>query len=291
MIPAAFDYACPTSVEEAVRLLAEYGEEAKVLAGGQSLLPMLRRRAARPRLVIDVNRVQRLRGVREEADSLVIGAMTTHHDVIHDALVRRHAPLLASATETVGDPAVRHRGTVGGSAAHADPAGDLPPVMLALNAGMVAGGPRGRRTIPAAEFFVDRLVTALEADELLVGIRVPKPGEGWGFHYEKFQPSAQAPTLVGVAVAVRRESGSIAEARIGLANMGATPLRAAAAEAALAGADATEEAVARAAGAAAEGTSPMSCGGTPSEYRAHLARVLTRRAVLRAVRSTGRNAV
>ncbi|MGW6346410.1 FAD binding domain-containing protein, partial [Streptomyces sp. NPDC055080] len=113
MIPAAFDYACPTSVEEAVRLLAEYGEEAKVLAGGQSLLPMLRRRAARPRLVIDVNRVQRLRGVREEADSLVIGAMTTHHDVIHDALVRRHAPLLASATETVGDPAVRHRGTVG----------------------------------------------------------------------------------------------------------------------------------------------------------------------------------
>ncbi|MCX4966412.1 xanthine dehydrogenase family protein subunit M [Streptomyces sp. NBC_00654] len=290
MIPAAFDYACPTSADEAVRLLAECGEEAKVLAGGQSLLPMLRRRAASPRLVIDVNRVPRLRGVREEAGSLVIGAMTTHHDVIHDESVRRRAPLLVMATETVGDPAVRHRGTVGGSAAHGDPAGDLPPVMLALNAVMVSQGPRGRRAVPAADFFVDRMVTALAADELLVGIRVPVLGEGWGFHYEKFRPSAQATTWVGVAAAVRRESGSIVEARIGLANMGATPLRASAAEAALAGADATEDAVARAAGTAARGTSPMSCPSAPSEYRAHLARVLTRRAVLAAAGITGRNA-
>ncbi|MFE7275846.1 FAD binding domain-containing protein [Streptomyces sp. NPDC057623] len=285
MIPVAFDYACPASVEEAVRALAESGEEAKVLAGGQSLLPMLRLRATSPKLLVDVGRVPRLRGVREEAGSLVIGAMTTHHDLLHDALVQRHAPLLATATETVGDPAVRHRGTLGGSVAHADPAGDLSSVVLALDGELVARGPRGRRTIPAAEFFVDRLRTALEPDELLVEIRVPKPGAGWGFHYEKFHRSAQAPTVVGVAVAVRRENGGIAQARIGLTNMGPTPLRASAVEAALAGADATAQAVVRAAEAAAEGTSPASDLGASSEYRAHLARVLTRRAVLAAARA------
>ncbi|TCO59341.1 FAD binding domain-containing protein [Actinocrispum wychmicini] len=282
MSPAAFDYACPASVAEAVRVLAEGGEEAKVLAGGQSLLPTLRLRLAFPKLLVDVGRVPQLRGVREEAGSLVVGAMTTHHDVLHDALVRRHAPLLAAATETVGDPAVRHRGTLGGSVAHADPAGDLPSVVLALDGELVAEGPRGRRTIPAAEFFVDHHKTALEPGELLVEIRLPKLGEGWGFQYEKFHLSAQASTVVGVAVAVRRENGSIAEASIGLTNMGATPLRASAAEVALAGADATAEAVVRAAEAAAEGTSPTSDLGAAPEYRAHLVRVLTRRAVLAA---------
>ncbi|MEU5212374.1 xanthine dehydrogenase family protein subunit M [Streptomyces sp. NPDC020742] len=281
MTPAAFDYACPESVGEAVRMLAERGGKAKVLAGGQSLLPMLRLRRASAQLVVDINRVPQLRGVQEEADALVIGAMTTHHDVLHHELVRRHAPLLAAATETVGDPAVRHRGTLGGSVTHADPAGDLPPVVLALNGELVAQGPRGRRTIPAAEFFVDQLTTALEPDELLVGIRVPKLGEGWGCHYEKFHLSAQTATLVGVAVAVRREGGGIAEARIALTNMGVTPLRASTAEAALAGADATAEAVGRAAEAAAEGTAPPSTDPDhPPAYRAHLARVLTRRAVL-----------
>ncbi|MEU5191611.1 xanthine dehydrogenase family protein subunit M [Streptomyces klenkii] len=283
MIPAAFDYACPTSVEQAVRVLAEGGAAAKVLAGGQSLLPMLRLRRASPKLVVDVGRLPQLRGVREEASSLVIGAMTTHHEVLHDALIRRYAPLLATATETVGDPAVRHRGTLGGSVAHADPAGDLPSVVLALGGELVAEGPRGRRTIPAAEFFVGCLRTALEPDELLVEIRVPKLGEGWGFHYEKFRLAAQTSTVVGVAVSVRRENGGIAEVSIGLTNMGATPLRASAAEAALARADATVEAVARAAEAAAEGTSPTSDLCASPEYRAHLARVLTRRAVLAAV--------
>ncbi|WP_405775498.1 xanthine dehydrogenase family protein subunit M [Streptomyces sp. NBC_01390] len=285
MIPAAFDYACPTSVEEAVRVLAEGGEEAKVLAGGQSLVPMLRLRLASPKSLVDVRCVPQLRGVREEAGSLVIGAMTTHHDVLHDALVRRHAPLLASATETVGDPAVRHRGTLGGSVAYADPAGDLPSVVLALDGELVAQGPRGRRTIPAAKFFVDHLKTALEPGELLVEIRVPKLGVDWGFHYQKFRPSAQARTVVGVAVAVHRANGGITEARIGLTNMGVTPLRASAAEAALTGVDATEEAVARAADAAAEGASPPSGPDASSEYRAHLARVLTRRAVLAAART------
>lgn len=280
MIPPAFEYARPASVDEAVRALADAGEEAKVLAGGQSLLPLLRLRLAFPELVVDVGRIPELRGVREDGDALVIGALTTHHDVVRDPLVRRHAGLLAAATATVADPAVRHRGTLGGSLAHADPAGDLPAVALALDAELVAAGPGGRRTIPARDFFLDYLTTALAPDELLVEVRVPKR-DGWGFHYEKFQRVAQAWAIVGVAALVRRDDGHIAEARIGLTNMGATPLRAAAAEEALAGADGPG-AVARAAETAAEGTRPsQDLSGSP-EYREHLARVLTRRAVLTA---------
>jgi aerobic carbon-monoxide dehydrogenase medium subunit len=283
MIPAAFDYARPQTVDEAVRALADGGDEAKVLAGGQSLIPILRLRLAFPELLVDVGRIPELRGVREDAaaGSLVIGAMTTHHDVIHDPLVRRHAGLLAAAAETVADPAVRHRGTLGGSLSHADPAGDLPAVLLALDGELVAAGPQGRRTIPAAEFFTDYLQTALRPDELLVEVRVPKT-EKWGFHYEKFNLSAQAWAVVGVAALVRRDDGHLAESRIGLTNMGTTPLRASATEEALAGADADPAAVARAAEAAAEGTRPASDLSASREYREHLARVLTRRAVLAA---------
>jgi aerobic carbon-monoxide dehydrogenase medium subunit len=282
MIPAAFDYARPQTVDEAVRALADGGDEAKVLAGGQSLIPILRLRLAFPELLVDVGRIPELRGVREDAaGSLVIGAMTTHHDVIHDPLVRRHAGLLAAAAETVADPAVRHRGTLGGSLSHADPAGDLPAVLLALDGELVAAGPQGRRTIPAAEFFTDYLQTALRPDELLVEVRVPTT-EKWGFHYEKFNLSAQAWAVVGVAALVRRDDGHLAESRIGLTNMGTTPLRASATEEALAGADADPAAVARAAEAAAEGTRPASDLSASREYREHLARVLTRRAVLAA---------
>ncbi|MEU9451094.1 xanthine dehydrogenase family protein subunit M [Streptomyces sp. NPDC048277] len=280
MIPPAFEYARPGSVEEAVRTLADAGEEAKVLAGGQSLLPLLRLRLAFPELVVDVGRIPELRGVREDGDALAIGALTTHHDIIRDPLVRRHAGLLAAATATVADPAVRHRGTLGGSLAHADPAGDLPAVLLALDGELVAVGPGGRRTIPARAFFLDYLTSALAPDELLVEVRVPKK-DGWGFHYEKFQRVAQAWAIVGVAALVRRDDGHIAEARIGLTNMGSTPLRATAAEAALAGADGPES-VARAAEAAAEGTRPSQDLSASPEYREHLARVLTRRAVLTA---------
>ncbi|GAA1935406.1 xanthine dehydrogenase family protein subunit M [Kitasatospora viridis] len=268
-------------------MLAEGGPGATVLAGGQSLLPMLRLRRAAPTLLVDVGRVPGMRGVRREVGRLVIGAMTTHHEVLHDPLVRRHAPLLAAATRTVGDPAVRHRGTLGGSLAHADPAADLPPAVLALDAELVAQGPHGRRTLPAGEFFAGRLRTALEPGELLVEIRVPELGADWGFHYEKFRHCAQAAAVVGVAAAVRRGSGGIVQARIGLANMGATPLRALAVEAALAGADATAAAVDRAAGAAAEGAAPPVDRGVDTEYRDHLARVLTRRAVLAAAGERG----
>ena len=246
MIPPAFDYARPADVDEEVRTLADAGEDAKVLAGGQSLLPLLRLRLAFPELVVDVGRIPELRGVREDGDTLVIGAMTTHHDVIHDPLVRRHAGLLASATATVADPAVRHRGTLGGSLAHGDPAADLPAVVLAMNGELVAQGPGGRRTIAARDFFVDYLQSALAPDELLVEVRVPKT-DGWGFHYEKFHRSAQSYAIVGVAALVRRDDGHIAEARVGLTNMGSTPLRASATEDALSGAG-DAEAVARAPG-------------------------------------------
>ncbi|MEU6372336.1 xanthine dehydrogenase family protein subunit M [Streptomyces sp. NPDC046909] len=280
MIPPAFEYARPADVDEAVRALAGAGEDAKVLAGGQSLLPLLRLRLAFPELVVDVGRIPELRGVREDGNTLVIGALTTHHEVIRDPLVRRHAGLLAAATATVADPAVRHRGTLGGSLAHADPAGDLPAVVLALDAELVTQGPRGRRTVPARQFFVDYLQSALEPDELLVEVRVPK-ADGWGFHYEKFHRVAQSWAMVGVAALVRRDDGHIAEARVGLTNMGTTPLRATATEEALTGAGDTD-AVARAAESAAVGTQPSRDVSASPEYRAHLARVLTKRAVLAA---------
>jgi carbon-monoxide dehydrogenase medium subunit len=279
MIPAAFDYARPSTVDEALRALADGGEDAKILAGGQSLIPVMRLRLAAPSLVVDLTRVAEMRGVREDGDSLVIGAMTTHSDVVSDPLIAQHAPLIAQATETVADRQVRHRGTFGGALAHADPAGDLPAVALALDAEFVLAGPGGRRTVPAREFFVDYLTTALAEDEILVEVRVPKLAGQWGMHYEKFNRVAQAWSIVAVAAAVRREDGHIAEARIGLTNMGPTPLRATTVEQALAGAAADSGAIAQAAGHAAEGTSPSDDLNAKADYREHLARVLTRRAV------------
>lgn len=277
MIPAEFEYVRAGSVDEAVAALGEHGDDAKVMAGGQSLIPLLRLRLAYPEVVVDVGRVGEMAGVREDGDHLVIGAMTTHHDVIHDDLVRRHCGLLAEATATVADPAVRHRGTFGGALAHADPAGDLPAVALALGAEMVVAGSGGRRTVPASEFFLDYLQTAVEPAELLVEVRVPKLGEGWGFRYEKFHRVAQSWAIVGVAAAVKRSNGTVEEARVALTNMGATPVRASGVEQALAGA--APDGIAAAAEHAAEGTSPPSDLNGKADYREHLARVLTRRAV------------
>ncbi len=279
MIPAAFAYARPTTVDEALQAVASGGEDVKIMAGGQSLIPVMRLRLAAPETVVDLTRVAELRGVREEADAIVIGAMTTHSDVLSDRLIARWAPLIAQATETVADRQVRHRGTFGGALAHADPAGDLPAVALALDAEFVIAGLQGRRTVGAADFFVDYLTTALEEGELLVEIRVPKLQGEWGMHYEKFNRVAQAWSIVAVAAAVRREGGVIAEARIGLTNMGPVPLRAAGVETALAGVQATAEAIASAAERAAEGTSPSSDLNAQADYRQHLAAVLTRRAV------------
>jgi carbon-monoxide dehydrogenase medium subunit len=277
MIPAQFDYVRAGSVDEAVTALAQHGDEAKVLAGGQSLIPLLRLRLAYPEVVVDIGRVEEMRGVRDDGDHIVIGAMTTHHDVLRNALVKAHCGLVAEATETVADPAVRHRGTFGGALTHADPAGDLPAVSLALDAEFVVAGSGGRRTVAAADFFVDYLQTALAPDEVLVEVRLPKLGDGWGYRYEKFHRVAQAWAIVGVAAAVHRSNGSISEARIGLTNMGSTPLRATATEQALAGADLS--AIADAAAHAADGTTPSSDLNGAADYRQHLARVLTRRAV------------
>ena len=280
MIPAAFDYVRPSSIDEAVSALSSAGEDAKVLAGGQSLIPVLRLRLSYPSTLIDVGRVPEMKGVRDDGTHIVVGAMTTHDEVLHDPLVAEHAPLIAQATATVADPQVRHRGTFGGALAHADPAGDLGAVALALDCEFVVNGPGGPRTIAAADFFQDYLTTALQPDEILTAIRVPKLGAGWSTHYEKFNRVAQAWAIVGVAAAVRRENGSIAEARIGLTNMGSTPLRAAAVEAALR--NAPLDAVAGAADHAAEGTHAPSDLSGQADYREHLARVLTRRAVLAA---------
>ncbi|HEX2300536.1 MAG TPA: xanthine dehydrogenase family protein subunit M [Pseudonocardiaceae bacterium] len=278
MIPAAFDYVAPATVEDAVRALAEAGEDAKVLGGGQSLLPVLRLRLADPTMVVDLGKINELRGVRDHGDALVIGAMTTHHDVVSDPLVAEHAALLAAATKTVGDPQIRHRGTFGGSLVHADPAGDLLAPALALDAEMTIVGPGGRRTVPAAEFFVGLFATAVGPDELLVEVRIPKH-TGWGAHYEKFNRVAQAWSIVAVAAAVRTEGGSIAQARVALTNMGSTPVRATAVEQALLGQPANAESIRAAAQRAAEGTSPISDGNADADYREHLARVLTGRAV------------
>ena len=279
MIPAPFQYARPASVDEALQAIAEGGDDVKIMAGGQSLIPVMRLRLAAPETVVDLSRVAELRGVRDDGDAIVIGAMTTHHDVMTDPLIQQYAPLIAEATETVADRQVRARGTFGGALAHADPAGDLPAVALALDAEFVIAGLDGRRTVPAAEFFVDYLTTALEEGELLVEIRVPKLAGEWGMRYEKFNRVAQAWSIVAVAAVVRRENGHIAEARIGLTNMGSTPLRASAVEAALAGAEASPETIAAAARSAAEGTSPTSDLNAQADYREHLAQVLTRRAV------------
>jgi carbon-monoxide dehydrogenase medium subunit len=278
MIPVAFDYVRPSTVEDAIAALTDGGDEAKVIAGGQSLLPVLRLRLAAPSLLVDLGGLAQLRGLSVDGGSLVIGAMTTHAEVAASELVRAEAPLLATAAGMIGDRQVRHRGTVGGALAHADPAGDLPAVLVALDGACVVAGPDGWRTVPAAEFFVDYFTTALGPRDLLVEVRVPRLA-GWGVHYEKFNRTAQAWATVGVAAAVQRENGSITAARVALTNMGPVPVRAAAVEQALTGGDATPETVAAAAASAVEGTSPVSDLAGSAEYRQHLAQVLTRRAV------------
>ncbi|HEY5855856.1 MAG TPA: xanthine dehydrogenase family protein subunit M [Aldersonia sp.] len=281
MIPSNFDYVAPNTLDEAVSALAAAGEDAKVLGGGQSLMPVLRLRMAAPTTIVDLGRVAELRGVREDGDVIVIGAMTTHHDVAHDATVRRHAALLSEASATVADPQIRHRGTFGGGIAHADPAGDLCAPALALDATMVCVGPNGRREVAAADFFTDYFTTALEPDEILAEVRIPKH-TGWVAHYEKFHRVEQSWSMVAVAATLEVEGGTIKRAGVALTNMAAVPVRAKGVEEALVGQPATVESIRAAADRAAEGTDPMADGNADVEYRTHLAKVLTRRAVVEA---------
>src|SRR4051794_35131021 len=255
MIPAKFDYVAPSSVEEALSALAEHGDDAKIMAGGQSLLPVLRMRLNAPEVVIDLGRIDSLRGVRDDGDALVIGALTTHSEVVTNDLVKQHALLLSKAASEVADNQIRHRGTFGGALAHADPAGDLGAPALALGAEFVIAGSGGTRTVAADDFFVDLFETAIGEDEILTEVRIPKR-TGWGATYEKFVRVAHQWPIVAVAATVRLDGGTIAEARIGLTNMGSTPLRARTVEEALAGQPATEDAVRAAAEHATDGTNP-----------------------------------
>ena len=278
MIPAKFDYTRPSSLDEALSALVSGGEDAKVIAGGQSLLPLLRLRFAYPSVLVDVGGLAELRGVREVGDALEIGALTTHYELTRDPMIAAHCGLLAQAAGTIADPAVRHRGTIGGALAHADPAGDLPAVITALDARLVAVGPSGTRSISAADFFTDYLTNSLAPGEILTSIRVPKL-DGWGYRYEKFQVTAQAWAIVGVAAVAQRSNGHVAAARVGLTNMGSVPVRAHAVEEAAAGSDASTAALTAAAAHADEGTNPPSDLRGASDYRRHLARVLTGRAL------------
>ncbi len=272
MIPAAFDYQRVDSAEAAVAALVEHGDEAKVLAGGHSLVPLMKLRLATPSVVIDVGRVDALRGIDDRGDHVAIGALTRHRDVETSDLLAREVPILPSATSHVGDPQVRHRGTIGGSIAHGDPASDLPAVLLALGATLVAQGPDGTREIAADDFFTGFLETALEPTELLTEIRVPKvAGAGWSF--QKFNRRAQDWAIVGVAC-VRRPDG----AGIGLVNMDTRPVRATATEQALASGASAEDAAA----VADEGTEPTADLNASVDFRRHLARVLTKRALVEA---------
>jgi carbon-monoxide dehydrogenase medium subunit len=266
MIPAAFSYERPGSVEEAIELLGS-DDDTKVLAGGHSLIPAMKLRIARPSVVVDIGRLDGLRYVREEGDRIAIGALTRHAAIVRDPVLATRCAVIAQATELLGDPQIRHRGTIGGSLAHADPASDLGAVALALDAELVARGPEGERTIPATEFFTGPFTNALGPRELLTEVRVPAVERGV---YLKYQRSARDWATVGVAVA---DVGG--RVQVALASMGPTSLRASGVEEALAGGASAEDAAAR----VAEGADPPSDVSASSEYRAHLARVLVRRAL------------
>jgi len=275
--PVPFDYEVAESVDHAIDLLGQHGEDSKLIAGGHSLIPLMRLRLATPTVLIDLGRINDLSYVRDDGDHLSIGALTHHRDVHHNELVQEHCGILGYTAGLLGDPSVQHRGTIGGAMAHGDPSGDLPSVMCALEGEMVIKGPDGERTVKALDFFQDYLMTALGEQEVVTEVRVPKLGPDTGWAYNKFSRRSQDWAIVGVAAVVERNNDSIASARIGLTSMGSTPIRARAVEEALSGA--SPDGVAEAANAADEGTEPASDGAATADFRRHLARVWTRRAV------------
>jgi carbon-monoxide dehydrogenase medium subunit len=271
MIPAAFDYEVADSVGHALSLLSGR-EDAKLLAGGHSLLPVLRLRVARPSLLVDIGRLEELSFVRDGGDTIAIGALTRHHDVVMSPVVREHNPLVAYAAGLIGDPQVRHRGTIGGSLSHGDPASDLPAVVLALDGEIDIAGSGGVRTVAAADFFRGVFDTAVGPGEMVTEVRVPKLGAEHVWSFLKFRRRSQDWATVGVAAVAKRSNGGVTGPAIGLVSMGATPLRARASEAAwAAGEDAGP--------VAAEGTDPQSDTNGSADYRRHLVQVLVRRAV------------
>ena len=284
MLPASFGYVAARSVEEALQLLAKHGDDAKLLAGGHSLIPAMKLRLASPRYLIDLGAVPGLRGVRVDGDSLTIGALTVHADVAASDLVRKQLPGLADAASMIGDVQVRNRGTVGGSVAHADPAADLPVILTALNASFVLQSAAGNRTVAADEFFIDFYTTAIAANEVLTEIRVPLPPPGVGTAYAKLPHPASGYVVVSAGVLILRlPSGQCASARIAIGGMGSNPIRATATEAALQGQLLTGDVIARAAAKAAEGTNPDDDFYASADYKRQVATVYTRRAIEAAV--------
>ena len=269
MIPAAFEYKRASSAQEAIALITQYGDEAKFLAGGHSLIPLMKLRLAQPTMLIDIGRITDLSYIKDAGNHVAIGALTRHMDIENSALLKQHVPLLAHAAAQVGDAQVRHRGTIGGSLAHADSASDLPATTLALGATYIAVGPKGERAIAAKDFYKGFLESALQPDEILTEIRVPKiTGAGWGF--QKFNRRAQDWAIVGVAAWRNKEGSGVA-----LVNMGSTPILATSVSAALAkGSSVTE-----AAELASAEASPQDDLNATSGYRVHLAKVLVRRAL------------
>jgi carbon-monoxide dehydrogenase medium subunit len=279
VIPAPFDYDVAESLDHAIELLGTGGGDVKLLAGGHSLIPAMKLRIARPEKVVDIGRLSDLAYVRDGGTHIAIGALTRHAAVAADPLLAEHCPIVSFTAGQIGDPQVRHRGTLGGTLSHGDPASDMPAVMLALGAELVAQGKGGERVILATDFFTGVFETALAPDEVLVEARVPKLGASTGWAYLKANRRAQDWATVGVAALVHRDNGSVAGASVGLVNMGGTPLRAKAVEDALANGSSAADAAAL----VAEGAEPPSDQAGSSEYRAHLAQVIARRALEQAL--------
>jgi carbon-monoxide dehydrogenase medium subunit len=287
MYPVAFEYHRAGSVEEAVALLARYGEWAKLIAGGHSLLPLMKLRLAEPRHLVDIRRIPGLSGMREENGALVIGAATPYHLLERSELVRQKLPVLSEAAAQVGDPQVRNMGTIGGSLAHADPAADLPAVMLAVGAELVAVGPKGKRTLPVDGFFVKLLDTALRQGEVLTEVRIPLPGPGTGGAYAKFPHPASRFAVVGVAAMVTVASRKITAARVAVTGVAAKVMRAGATESALVGRPAEVSTLTAAAEKASEGLTPRSDPRMDPDYWRALTVTFTRRALATAVERAG----
>jgi aerobic carbon-monoxide dehydrogenase medium subunit len=274
MIPAEFDYEAPETLDEAIRMLVENGDEAKLLAGGHSLLPLMKLRLAAPALLVDLRKVPGLHGIQRENGSWRIGAMTIHSDLEHTP----ELGIVSRAAGTIADPQVRNRGTIGGSLVHGDPASDLPAVMLITEGTVTLQGPDSQRTVSADELFRDYLETAVEPAEVLTEVRIPAL-DGWGFGYQKFNRRSEDWAMVAVCAVVKQTGDICEDVRIGLTNMGSVPLRAGAVEETLRGQPLSRENIARAAEQAAEGTDPPADLNASADYKRHLARVLCRRAL------------
>jgi carbon-monoxide dehydrogenase medium subunit len=284
MIPSAFEYVAPASLAEATSFLAAHPDDAKLVAGGHSLIPLMKLRLAAPKYLVDLAHVPGLKGIREANGAIEIGALATHHEVEASSVVRERIPVLAETAALIGDVQVRNRGTIGGSLAHADPAADYPAPILALNAEIIATGSSGQRTIKATEFFVDLLTTALKSDEVITQVRIPIPAARTGVAYQKFPHPASRYAIVGVAAAVRlNPDGTCASAAIGITGAGSKAERATAAEQGLVGSKLDDAALQRAGAAAAEAIQPIGDIHASEEYRRHLVREFTARALRAAI--------